>query len=222
MKSSVSVNFLKTIVVSLAALMFLQGCVEEKETTPSTGGDSEETPVTVSLTGTYYTSCVAIPGMVIGGATHTRKKFQFGLSGVANNFEYTTFFSSDSSCSTNAYAANQQGTFAIGNSTTSPANGHAITVSVTSSDIIVYSSAAYTDLSSGCSSHGPWSAAPSIRPVYSRFNCANVDIEPATTAFYNVFVASGSSLSIGTPAGDNPGTTTTGAVSSSMTVVFTK
>jgi hypothetical protein len=211
MLSLVQVRVLKTTVVSAAILMTVLGCAKKEDET--TGGS------TTTLSGTYETSCVAIGGMVIGGATHTKSSIQFNSDGT---FEFVKWFKSDAGCSTNAYAVNQQGTFAIGSATTSPAAGFDIVYTITESNILLYTAGAKTDFENGCPSHGPYTAAPSLRPLYADIACANATMQFDGT-LYNNFVKTGASaLTMGTGAGDNPGVATIGAVSATQSLSFTK
>lgn len=216
MKNHSTGTLARVLLISIFTLGLTTGCLEKAADEAST-----DPATTVTLSGTYYTSCVAIPGMVIGGATHTRTMIVFGSGGVASDYQQTTFFASDSSCNTNAYAVNQGGAFTIGSATTSPANGYNITFTVDDANILLYTTTARDDFTSGCGSWGPYTAAPSVRPLYSNINCANATMIYSGT-LYNTFVSSGNTLTMGTPAGDNVGVTNQGSVSATQSLTFTK
>lgn len=207
---------MKFFIVLCAAALTLQGCGKKSSSSSSNSGSS-----TPGLSGTYITSCSAIPGATIGGATHQITMVTFGVSGVPTDFEFATLYASNSSCTTSAYVASQQGSFTIGSATTSPSGAYEITFSVTFAAVGAYTASAVSDLNSGCSSYGTWSSAPSLIMVNSGFSCANIDIG-SNVPYYNVFALNGSTLSLGTPTGDNPGVTSSGSTSSSLTMTLTK
>jgi len=208
---------MKFLIVLCAAAFALQGCGKKSSSSGSTSSGSS----TPGLSGTYVSSCTAIPGATIGGATHQITMASFGISGDPAAFEFATLYASNSSCTTSAYVAAQQGTFAIGSTTTTPAGGYNITFTVTMSAVGVYTTTAENAMNSGCSSYGTWSTAPSLVMASSGFSCANIDID-GNINYYNVFALTGSTLSLGAPDDDNPGVLNSGSVPTTFSLSLTK
>lgn len=210
-------KFSKLALLGLLASLTLMACDQKKDeavaSTPSVSGDDK--PV---LSGEYKSSCEAIGGMTIGGATHKYNFLHFGVGGVANKFANTVYFTSDSSCLTNVYAGFQEGNFSVG-AESDPPGAWVITFTGTATHVGVMTNGARTDLNTGCGM--TFSAPPDLATIGTDFNCANLSIL-ANATLYNVFKEEGNILSFGTATGDNVGVPNPNGISGSLFFTFTK
>jgi hypothetical protein len=209
MKISMRLASASRIFAAVLVLATLSACEESgEETLPSTGA--------MTISGTFNTPCVPISGGALAGESYTQYRIRFQSTGA---FETSRVYASNNTCTANVYQSNQTGTYSVGAATTAPAGGFKITLVIDNSYIITWTGTASTNISGGCPSNVSWpSGTPKLGVVYGAFSCANITIgAPAT--FYNVIVAtSATTLSWGTPTGDNPGVTSQGAVPTSAAV----
>lgn len=218
-------NFIKLGFTGIAALLIVLGCEKKEEETPASGGTTEDGSAdkpSITLSGTFKSSCQALSGTTYGDGTHKKTQITFGLTSGANKYEYVTLYM-NAGCTVNQYATSHKGTFTVESATTTPANGFGITFTTDQANLIVYTDAAYDDFSAGCSGTGSYSPAPSIKGIYTTYGCMNIsNFEPAPGSYHNIVVLNGSTLQMAATGDNNEGFANSGSVPTTLSMTLTK
>jgi hypothetical protein len=110
------------LVTGLILTAALTGCLEQgEEESPSEGNSA------ISLSGTYKSSCTQVRGAAIANGNYEQTWARYGVGGDATAFEYSHWYFSDNACTGYVYNSIVTGTFAVGSTTSAPANGYSIT-----------------------------------------------------------------------------------------------
>lgn len=217
MMNPMGVSYFKTIIATAAALLILQGCEKKKE------DETEDPSTSVTIaTGSYYTSCVAVPGAAIAGAGYTKTLYQMNAGGVDNAYSITKFFTSDSGCNTNVYAINQSGAYAVGSAIPTLTNGYLIGFTPGALNLLLYSNAASTTIHGGCGSAYPVDQGAGVYPVSADIACAYMDMAVSGSLANSIVIDGSDTLTLGTPDGDNPGVVNSSNLSLTQTLSITK